>query len=197
MTDKKIVDIAKEENPKKTNKTKATEKHLTPAQIKAKIKKSRGIMKVGVTIDGEDFYYNIDTVPTESKKAEIEKRVRQTLSYFLSENEDKDGLIIELYKQNDDFKNEFDIIAGTFVIVDILSVFSDFEIGNTIEDKQNFLVDLMDIGIYKDIAENLPKSIQSLIGEITDKIARETDEIASKTEELRLQIEQIEKDNKK
>lgn len=197
MTDKKIVDIAKEENPKKTTKTKATEKHLTPAQIKAKIKKSRGIMKVGVTIDGEDFYYNIDTIPTESKKAEIEKRVRQTLSYFLSENEDKDGLIIELYKQNDDFKNEFDIIAGTFVIVDILSVFSDFEIGNTIEDKQNFLVDLMDIGIYKDIAENLPKSIQSLIGEITDKIARETDEIASKTEELRLQIEQIEKDNKK
>ena len=205
MTDKKIVDIAKEENPKKTTKTKTTKttakketaKHLTPAQIQAKIKKSRGVMKVGVTIDGEEFYYNIDTVPTESKKAEFEIKVRQTISYFLSEDEDKDGLIMELYKENEGFKNEFDIIAGSFVIVDILSVFSDFEVGDTIEDKQNFLVDLMDIGIFNDIAENLPESIQSLIKEITDKISSEIDETSSKAEELRLQIEQIEKDNKK
>ena len=202
MTDKKIVNIAQEEETKKNNKTKPTvkketAKHLTPAQIKAKIKKSRGIMKVGVTIDGEDFYYNIDTIPTESKKAEIETKIRQTLSYFLSEDESKDGLIMELYKQNEGFKNEFDVIAGSFVLADILSVFSDFEVGDTIEDKQNFLVDLMDIGIFTDIAENLPKSIQSLISEITDKISRETDEITSKAEELRLQIEQIEKDNKK
>ena len=204
MTDKKIVEIAQEEKPKKTTKSKTTKstvkketaKHLTPAQIQAKIKKSRGIMKVGVTIDGEEFYYNIDTVPTESKKAEFEMKVRQTISYFLSEDEDKDGLIMELYKENEGFKNEFDIIAGSFVIVDILSVFSDFEIGNTIEDKQNFLVDLMDIGIFNDIAENLPESIQSLIKEITDKISSETEEIAVKAEELRLQIEQIEKDNK-
>ena len=202
MTDKKIVNIAQEEDTKKITKTKSTvkketAKRLTPAQIKAKIKKSRGIMKVGVTIDGEDFYYNIDTIPTESKKAEIETKIRQTLSYFLSEDENKDGLIMELYKQNEGFKNEFDVIAGSFVLADILSVFSDFEVGDTIEDKQNFLVDLMDIGIFNDIAENLPKSIQSLISEITDKISRETDEITSKAEELRLQIEQIEKDNKK
>jgi len=207
LTDKKIVDIAQEEKPKKTTKAKSTKatkttdkketaKHLTPAQIQAKIKKSRGIMKVGVTIDGEDFYYNIDTVPTESKKAEIETKIRQTLSYFLSEDEDKDGFIMELYKQNDGFKNEFDIIAGSFVIADILSVFSDFEVGETIEDKQNFLVDLMDIGIFNDIADNLPKSIQSLISEITDKISNEIDETSAKAEELRLQIEQIEKDNK-
>lgn len=202
MTDKKIVNIAQEEETKKNTKTKPTvkketAKHLTPAQIKAKIKKSRGIMKVGVTIDGEDFYYNIDTIPTESKKAEIETKIRQTLSYFLSEDENKNGLIMELYKQNEGFKNEFDVIAGSFVLADILSVFSDFEVGDTIEDKQNFLVDLMDVGIFTDIAENLPKSIQSLISEITDKISRETDEITSKAEELRLQIEQIEKDNKK
>ena len=104
---------------------------------------------------------------------------------------------MELYKQNEGFKNEFDVIAGSFVLADILSVFSDFEVGDTIEDKQNFLVDLMDIGIFTDIAENLPKSIQSLISGITDKISRVTDEITSKAEEVRLQIEQIEKDNKK
>lgn len=205
MTDKKIVDIAQEEKPKKTTKAKTakttvkkeTAKHLTPAQIQAKIKKSRGIMKVGVTIDGEEFYYNIDTVPTESKKANVETKVRQTMAYFLAEDEDKDGLIMELYKQNEGFKNEFDIIAGSFVIADILAVFSDFEVGETIEDKQNFLVDLMDIGIFNDISENLPESIKDLITEITDKISRETSEIAGKAEELRLQIEQIEKDNKK
>lgn len=205
MTDKKIVDITQEEKPKKTTKAKTTKttvkketaKHLTPAQIQAKIKKSRGIMKVGVTIDGEEFYYNIDTVPTESKKAEIETKIRENLSYFLSEDENKDGLIMELYKQNEGFKNEFDIIAGSFVVADILAVFSDFEVGETIEDKQNFLIDLMDVGIFNDIAENLPESIQSLIKEITDKISSETDEITKKTEELRLQIEKIEKDNKK
>lgn len=205
MTDKKIVDITQEEKPKKTTKAKTTKttakketaKHLTPAQIQAKIKKSRGIMKVGVTIDGEEFYYNIDTVPTESKKAEIETKIRETLSYFLSEDENKGGLIMELYKQNEGFKNEFDIIAGSFVIADLLAVFSDFEVGETIEDKQNFLIDLMDVGIFNDISENLPESIQSLIKEITDKISRETDEITKKTEELRLQIEKIEKDNKK
>lgn len=205
MTDKKIVDITQEEKPKKTTKAKTTKttakketaKHLTPAQIQAKIKKSRGIMKVGVTIDGEEFYYNIDTVPTESKKLEIETKIRETLSYFLSEDEKQDGLIMELYKQNEGFKNEFDIIAGSFVVVDILAVFSDFEVGETIEDKQNFLIDLMDVGIFNDISENLPESIQSLIKEITDKISRETDEITKKTEELRLQIEKIEKDNKK
>ncbi|MDN6100800.1 MAG: hypothetical protein L0L22_00120 [Staphylococcus equorum] len=205
MTDKKIVDITQEEKPKKTTKAKTTKttakketaKHLTPAQIQAKIKKSRGIMKVGVTIDGEEFYYNIDTVPTESKKAEIETKIRETLSYFLSEDEKQDGLIMELYKQNEGFKNEFDIIAGSFVVVDILAVFSDFEVGETIEDKQNFLIDLMDVGIFNDISENLPESIQSLIKEITDKISRETDEITKKTEDLRLQIEKIEKDNKK
>lgn len=205
MTDKKIVDITQEEKPKKTTKAKTTKttvkketaKHLTPVQIQAKIKKSRGIMKVGVTIDGEEFYYNIDTVPTESKKAEIETKIRETLSYFLSEDENKGGLIMELYKQNEGFKNEFDIIAGSFVVVDILAVFSDFEVGETIEDKQNFLIDLMDVGIFNDIAENLPESLQSLIKEITDKISRETDEITKKTEDLRLQIEKIEKDNKK
>lgn len=205
MTDKKIVDIPQEEKPKKTTKDKTTKttvkketaKHLTPTQIQAKIKKSRGIMKVGVTIDGEEFYYNIDTVPTESKKAEIETKIRETISYLLSEDEDKDGLIMELYKQNEGFKNEFDIIAGSFVIADILAVFSDFEVGETIEDKQNFLIDLMDVGIFYDIAENLPESLQSLVNEITDKISRETDEITKKTEELRLQIEKIEKDNKK
>ena len=205
MTDKKIVEIAQEEKPKKTTKSKTTKpsakketaKHLTPAQIQAKIKKSRGVMKVGVTIDGEDFYYNIDTVPTESKKAEIETKIRKTLSYFLSENENNDGLIMELYKQNEAFKDEFDIIAGSFVVIDVLDVFSDFETGETIEDKQNFLVDLIDIGIFNDIAENIPESLQSLIMEITDKISHETDEITKKTEELRLQIEQIEKDNKK
>lgn len=207
MTDKKIVDITQEEKPKKTTKTKSTKatkatdkketaKHLTPAQIQAKIKKSRGIMKVGVTIDGEDFYYNIDTIPTESKKAELETKIRQTMSYFLAEDEDKDGLIMELYKQNDGFKDEFNTITSSFVIADILSVFSDFEVGNTIEDKQNFLVDLIDVGIFTDIAENLPKSIQSLILEITDKISNEIDETSAKAEELRLQIEQIEKDNK-
>lgn len=205
MTDKKIVDITQEEKPKKTTKAKTTKttakketaKHLTPTQIQAKIKKSRGIMKVGVTIDGEEFYYNIDTIPTESKKLEIETKIRETLSYFLSEDEKQDGLIMELYKQNEGFKNEFDIIAGSFVVVDILAVFSDFEVGETIEDKQNFLIDLMDVGIFNDISENLPESIQSLIKEITDKISRETDEITKKTEELRLQIEKIEKDNKK
>ena len=205
MTDKKIVDITQEEKPKKTTKAKTTKttakketaKHLTPAQIQAKIKKSRGIMKVGVTIDGEEFYYNIDTVPTESKKAEIETKIRETLSYFLSEDENKGGLIMELYKQNEGFKNEFDIIAGSFVIADLLAVFSDFEVGETIEDKQNFLIDLMDVGIFNDISENLPESIQSLVKEITDKISRETDEITKKTEDLRLQIEKIEKDNKK
>lgn len=205
MTDKKIVDIAQEEKPKKTTKAKSTKttvkketaKHLTPAQIQAKIKKSRGIMKVGVTIDGEEFYYNIDTVPTESKKAEIETKIRQTMAYFLAEDEDKDGLIMELYKQNDGFKDEFNNIVGSFIIADILSVFSDFEVGDTIKDKQNFLVDLMDIGIFTDIAENLPESIRSLISETTDKISREIDETALKAEELRLQIEQIEKDNKK
>lgn len=207
MTDKKIVDITQEEKPTKTTKTKSTKatkvtdkketaKHLTPAQIQAKIKKSRGIMKVGVTIDGEDFYYNIDTIPTESKKAELETKIRQTMAYFLAEDEDKDGLIMELYKQNDGFKDEFNIITSSFVIADILSVFSDFEVGDTIEDKQNFLVDLMDVGIFTDIAENLPKSIQSLILEITDKISNEIDETSAKAEELRLQIEQIEKDNK-
>lgn len=207
MTDKKIVDITQEEKPTKTTKTKPTKatkvtdkketaKHLTPAQIQAKIKKSRGIMKVGVTIDGEDFYYNIDTIPTESKKAELETKIRQTMAYFLAEDEDKDGLIMELYKQNDGFKDEFNIITSSFVIADILSVFSDFEVGDTIEDKQNFLVDLMDVGIFTDIAENLPKSIQSLILEITDKISNEIDETSAKAEELRLQIEQIEKDNK-
>lgn len=207
MTDKKIVDITQEEKPKKTTKTKSTKatkatdkketaKHLTPAQIQAKIKKSRGIMKVGVTIDGEDFYYNIDTIPTESKKAELETKIRQTMAYFLAEDEDKDGLIMELYKQNDGFKDEFNTITSSFVIADILSVFSDFEVGDTIEDRQNFLVDLIDIGIFTDIAENLPKSIQSLISEITDKISSEIDETTAKAEELRLQIEQIEKDNK-
>ena len=205
MTDKKIVDITQEEKPKKTTKAKTTKttvkketaKHLTTVQIQAKIKKSRGIMKVGVTIDGEEFYYNIDTIPTESKKAKIETKIRETISYFLAEDDNKDGLIMELYKQNEGFKNEFDIIVGLFVIADILAVFSDFEVGETIEDKQNFLIDLMDVGIFNDISENLPESIQSLVKEITDKISSETDEITKKTEELRLQIEKIEKDNKK
>lgn len=206
MTDKKIVDIAKDETSKekgkstttkKTTTRKATAKHLTPAQIKAKIKESRGIMKVGVTVGGEEFYYNIDTIPTESKKGEVEQKIRETISYFLSEDEDKDGLIMELYKQNEGFQKEFNVIAGSFIIIDILSVFSDFEIGNTIEEKQDFLIDLIDIGVFKDISENLPKSLQDLVSEIQAKVARETEEVTAKAEELRLQIEQIEKDNKK
>lgn len=198
MTDKKIVDIAQEEEPKKPKpKTKKeTSKRLTPAQIKAKIKDSRGIMKVGVTIGGENFYYNIDTIPTESKKAEAETKIRQTIAYFMGEDEDKDGLIMELYKQNEGFKDEFNNVAGAFILADLLSVFSDFEVGDTIIDKQNFLVDLMDIDIFKEVAENLPEALRELVKEITDKISKETEELSEKAEEIRIQIEQIEKDNK-
>lgn len=194
----KVIDLTKETEvvaKEPAKKTKAKAKKLTSAQIASQVKKARAVKKVGVTINGDEFYYEIDTVPTATKKEELIRSIKETVLFLLGEDENDAKLISDGIENDKRFAEEVQVISGVIVVAEIMRIFSDMEIGNTLEEKQQFVLDMSDIGVFTTMAENIPEALFDIVIETTNQISAEMEEIMSQKDNLEKQIIEIEKES--
>lgn len=181
-------DVAKE--PAKKSKAKA--KKLTNAQVTSQIKKARAVKRVGVTINGDEFYYEIDTIPTATKKEELIRSIKETVLYLLGDDENDAQLIGDGIKTDERFAEEVQVISGVIVVAEIMRIFSDMEVGNTLEEKQQFVLDMSDIGVFTTMAENIPEALFDIVIETTEQISAEMEELMAQKDILEKKVVEIE-----
>lgn len=191
----KIIDLAKEtedvaKEPAKKSKAKA--KKLTNAQVTSQIKKARAVKRVGVTINGDEFYYEIDTIPTATKKEELIRGIKETVLYLLGDDENDAQLISDGIKTDERFAEEVQVISGVIVVAEIMRIFSDMEVGNTLEEKQQFVLDMSDIGVFTTMAENIPEALFDIVIETTEQISAEMEELMAQKDILEKKVVEIE-----
>nr|DAQ00287.1 MAG TPA: hypothetical protein [Caudoviricetes sp.] len=191
----KIIDLAKEtedvaKEPAKKSKAKA--KKLTNAQVTSQIKKARAVKRVGVTINGDEFYYEIDTIPTATKKEELIRSIKETVLYLLGDDENDAQLISDGIKTDERFAEEVQVISGVIVVAEIMRIFSDMEVGNTLEEKQQFVLDMSDIGVFTTMAENIPEALFDIVIETTEQISAEMEELMAQKDILEKKVVEIE-----
>lgn len=190
----KVIDINKEVEvaTEKPAKKKAKAKKLTGAQVTSQIKKTRAVKKVGVTINGEDFYYEIDTVPTASKKEDLVRSIKETVLYLLGEDKNDAMLINDALENDERFAEEVEAISGVIIVAEIMRIFSDMEVGDSLEEKQQFVLDMSDIGVFPTMVENIPKELYDIVIETTTQIGKEMEELVSQKDILEKQVIEIE-----
>lgn len=190
----KVIDINKEVEvaTEKPTKKKAKAKKLTGAQVTSQIKKTRAVKKVGVTINGEDFYYEIDTVPTASKKEDLVRSIKETVLYLLGEDKNDAMLINDALENDERFAEEVEAISGVIIVAEIMRIFSDMEVGDSLEEKQQFVLDMSDIGVFPTMVENIPKELYDIVIETTTQIGKEMEELVAQKDILEKQVIEIE-----
>lgn len=190
--EEKIVEIKPEEKvekPKAKTKAKAQTKpkKLTPAQVKAQLRKQSAVKTIGLEIGGTEFNIEIDTVPSVSKTEELIRSVKEVVNYFLGETTEEFKIVTDAMN-NESFMNEVEILSGAIIVADIMRIFSDFEIENTLEAKQQFILDMYDLGIFEQITASIPAEIADIVHQTTKAVSQEADkmleEVRSKKEEL-------------
>ena len=191
----KVIDLNKEVEVKEpVKKAKAKAKKLTNAQVTSQLKKTRAVKKVGVTINGDEFYYEIDTVPTATKKEELIRSIKETVLFLLGEDENDAKLISAGIENDKKFAEEVQVISGVIVVAEIMRIFSDMEVGNTLEEKQQFVLDMSDIGVFTTMAENIPEALFDIVVETTNEISAEMEEIMAQKDNLEKQIIELEQE---
>lgn len=190
----KVIDINKEVEvaTEKPAKKKAKAKKLTGAQVTSQIKKTRAVKKVGVTINGEDFYYEIDTVPTASKKEDLVRSIKETVLYLMGEDKNEAMLINDALDNDEKFAEEVEAVSGILIVAEIMRIFSDMEVGDSLEEKQQFVLDMSDIGVFSTMVENIPKELYDIVIETTTQIGKEMEELVSQKDILEKQVIEIE-----
>ena len=191
----KIIDLAKETEDvakEHAKKSKAKAKKLTNAQVTSQIKKARAVKRVGVTINGDEFYYEIDTIPTATKKEELIRSIKETVLYLLGDDENDAQLISDGIKTDERFAEEVQVISGVIVVAEIMRIFSDMEVGNTLEEKQQFVLDMSDIGVFTTMAENIPEALFDIVIETTEQISAEMEELMAQKDILEKKVVEIE-----
>lgn len=190
----KVIDINKEVEvaTEKPAKKKAKAKKLTGAQVTSQIKKTRAVKKVGVTINGEDFYYEIDTVPTASKKEDLVRSIKETVLYLMGEDKNEAMLINDALDNDEKFAEEVEAVSGILIVAEIMRIFSDMEVGDSLEEKQQFVLDMSDIGVFPTMVENIPKELYDIVIETTTQIGKEMEELVSQKDILEKQVIEIE-----
>lgn len=190
----KVIYINKEAEvaTEKPAKKKAKAKKLTGAQVTSQIKKTRAVKKVGVTINGEDFYYEIDTVPTASKKEDLVRSIKETVLYLMGEDKNEAMLINDALDNDEKFAEEVEAVSGILIVAEIMRIFSDMEVGDSLEEKQQFVLDMSDIGVFPTMVENIPKELYDIVIETTTQIGKEMEELVAQKDILEKQVIEIE-----
>lgn len=190
--EEKIVEIKPEEKVEKPKaKTKAKvqtkPKKLTPTQVKAQLRKQSAVKTIGLEIGGTEFNIEIDTVPSVSKREELIRSVKEVVNYFLGETTEEFKIVTDAMN-DESFMNEVEILSGAIIVADIMRIFSDFEIENTLEAKQQFILDMSDLGVFEQITSEIPAEIADIVHQTTKAVSQEADkmleEVRSKKEEL-------------
>lgn len=196
--EEKIVEIKKEEKVEKP-KTKAKTqkpKKLTPAQVKTQLRKASAVRTIGIEIGGTEFNIEIDTVPSASKRDELIRAVKEVVNYFLGETTEEFELITNAIHDDKVFMNEVEILSGAIIVADIMRIFSDFEIENTLEAKQQFVLDMSDLGIFEQITASIPEDIAKIVHETTDAVSKEADKLLKEVREKSKQLDELEAESK-
>lgn len=175
----KVVDGENKEN-KETKKQRA--KKLTGIQLDSQAKDMRKVKKVNLDIAGTKYYYEIDTVPTTTNQANFSQNVRAITAYISTEE------AFSTLKEE-----EISAFMASMVLAELLNIFSTLEVGDTIEEKVNFIAKLNDLNILEEVAENIPEGLQSAIKNAEESISTIVDELTEEASRIQKQIIDLEK----
>lgn len=175
----KVVDGENKEN-KETKKQRA--KKLTGIQLDSQAKDMRKVKKVNLDIAGTKYYYEIDTVPTTTNQANFSQNVRVITAYISTEE------AFSTLKEE-----EISAFMASMVLAELLNIFSTLEVGDTIEEKVNFIAKLNDLNILEEVAENIPEGLQSAIKNAEESISTIVDELTEEASRIQKQIIDLEK----
>lgn len=192
--DKKVIKIdeVKESETKavkpKTTATKTTKKttkpkKLTQTVIKKKIAEIANVQKVLVTVKGDVFQYEIDTEVLGTKATFLDEAITADLGFLMGVGED-----------GEEYAEFFNSLIGEEMIgktmellitADIMRIFSDFDIENTVEAKITFIQQMSNIGILGDILDNIPEAIQNKLSEIEEEKSKMFEQLTEQAEKLK------------
>lgn len=175
----KVVDGENKEN-KETKKQRA--KKLTGIQLDSQAKDMRKVKKVNLDIAGTKYYYEIDTVPTTTNQANFSQNVRAITAYISTEE------AFSTLKEE-----EISAFMASMVLAELLNIFSTLEVGDTIEEKVNFIAKLNDLNILEEVAESIPEGLQVAIKNAEESISTIVDELTEEASRIQKQIIDLEK----
>lgn len=177
--DKEKLKVVDGEN-KETKKQRA--KKLTGIQLDSQAKDMRKVKKVNLDIAGTKYYYEIDTVPTTTNQANFSQNVRVITAYISTEE------AFSTLKEE-----EISAFMASMVLAELLNIFSTLEVGDTIEEKVNFIAKLNDLNILEEVAESIPEGLQSAIKNAEESISTIVDELTEEASRIQKQIIDLEK----
>lgn len=162
--------------------TKKRAKKLTGVQLNAQAKDARKVKKVNLDIAGTEYYYEIDTVPTTTNNANFAQNVRVITAYISTEE------AFSTLKQE-----EVSAFMASMVLAELLNIFSTLEVGDTIEEKVNFIATLNDLGILESVAESIPEGLQEAIVNAEESISSIVEELTEEASIIQKKIIDLEK----
>ena len=163
-------------------KPKQRAKKLTNAQLESQAKSIRKVEKVNLDVSGDKYYFEIDTVPTTTNQANFSQNVRAITAYISTE-EAFDTLGQE----------ELTAFMASMVLAELLNIFSTLEVGDTIEDKVNFIATLNDLGVLEDVANSIPEGLTPAIRHAEESIEKIVVELTAEADKIQKQIIDLEK----
>lgn len=178
--DKEKLTVVDGGGKEKTPKQRA--KKLTGVQLDSQAKDMRKVKKVNLNIAGTKYYYEIDTVPTTTNQANFSQNVRVLTAYISTEE------AFSTLKEE-----EVSAFMASMVLAELLNVFSTLEVGDTIEEKVNFIAKLNDLNILEEVAENIPEGLQDAIKHAEESISTIVDELVEEASMIQKQIIDLEK----
>lgn len=178
----KVVDGENKENKENKETKKQRAKKLTGIQLDSQAKDMRKVKKVNLDIAGTKYYYEIDTVPTTTNQANFSQNVRVITAYISTEE------AFSTLKEE-----EISAFMASMVLAELLNIFSTLEVGDTIEEKVNFIAKLNDLNILEEVAENIPEGLQSAIKNAEESISTIVDELTEEASRIQKQIIDLEK----
>lgn len=168
-----------EKTPKKKSNTRA--KKLSNINLDSELNKVRDIQRVNLDVNGTKYFYQIDGQTTTTKEADFINNIKAIIAYSATE------------KAFDTVTDEeMQSFMASMIIAEVMNIYSDLEVGDTIDEKVKFIVNVTDLGILEDIVTNVPDGILKSIERAEKEIAKLTDQLKSQAEDIKKDIVNLE-----
>lgn len=162
---------------RKTN----TGKKLTTVQLNKEAKNARKVKRASVKIGGEDYWYEIDTAPTTSRRADYVQNIRALVAYVSTE----EAFDFLNQQQTADF-------LSAMIVAEIFNVFSTLEVGDTVEEKVEFVGQCTDVGIFAEMVKQIPEELYEVVQEAESSVSKVVDELTAEAKRIEEQIINLE-----
>lgn len=177
--DNKIVDI---DSTKEKKETKKRVTKLTKSAIEKEKNKVRKVKDFKVNVGGSEYSYSMDTESTQSKKDEFIQNIKAIVAYVATEE--------ELAELSDE---KTTILTSALIIAEIFRIYSSLEVGDTIEDRINFINEMSDIGVLEQVSDNIPEGIREIIDEADKEIKVIVEEFTEESKRINTAILELNK----